>query len=271
MSALEDLGDKLSAQELAAYTVVVRQLDVSSRKLKRLLNKVLNAVAAATAGGVIVTLLWLQERPEWQAFITEVSNSSQSNGLLIATVATSLAAAGALQAQANAAALLATAPTEAASGTTGAAADLITGIQVDPALTQTATRLEAEKFVARVQSNVLAGRPQEARNSVDHHQSKLASYAAAKLTTEQMEAVRDTLHATYEANNCSSWRWDTSLDERVCTSVVILGQRYPGCKQRHGKIFPEDVRMDTHYNCRCVPMPSLLAPTATPDLYVWPR
>ena len=65
--------------------------------------------------------------------------------------------------------------------------------------------------------------------------------------TAMLYASREANRAMYIANSdvIEGWRWWTSLDESVCMACVAM----------HGKEFPVDESMDSHWNCRCTSLP----------------
>jgi hypothetical protein len=64
--------------------------------------------------------------------------------------------------------------------------------------------------------------------------SQLYSYRQANLTTMQSNA-----------GLLEGWVWDAELDDVCC----------PVCVSMHGTVHPLDETMDSHYNCRCAPIP----------------
>lgn len=65
--------------------------------------------------------------------------------------------------------------------------------------------------------------------------------------TAQLQAYRNSLHATYRANpqTVRKWRWTAHMDDRTCMSCIVM----------HGTIHePEETLVD-HWNGRCTPTP----------------
>jgi hypothetical protein len=65
--------------------------------------------------------------------------------------------------------------------------------------------------------------------------------------TETMRAYREASHQSFLANQdvMEGWVWLAALGARTCL----------GCVGKHGRLFPADVRMESHPNCRCVQVP----------------
>jgi SPP1 gp7 family putative phage head morphogenesis protein len=82
--------------------------------------------------------------------------------------------------------------------------------------------------------------------------SALGSAAAKFMTiarTANMDAYRSSQAAFFKANKdiVSGWQWMASLSFGTC----------PACLAMNGKFFRDDEKMETHWSCRCIPIPIL--------------
>lgn len=72
--------------------------------------------------------------------------------------------------------------------------------------------------------------------------------AESIVRTESMRAARTATLAAYkESGVVQGWRWSASLSARTCSA----------CLSRHGNVYPLDVPMQSHQQCRCSASPWL--------------
>lgn len=98
-------------------------------------------------------------------------------------------------------------------------------------------------------SSVIEGAPARAIASRIRERSGIGLARALTISrTETIRAYRETAHSTYVRNGdvLEGWYWQAAIySGRTCLICLLM----------HGRVFPLSVKLQSHPNCRCVPVP----------------
>jgi SPP1 gp7 family putative phage head morphogenesis protein len=243
-------GDRAAAGDiLRAYGLAVRRI---SARIKQLTDQ----IQAARLQGEEISSGWLYERDRLtnlkREIIVELQRFSRVASLRVAREQSAARELGADAAQA----LIGEsdgAPVAIRLGTFGSrASSALAGFAADGSPLRELFIERGLEVARRVSDELVAGvaEGQPARVIAARMRIAFGGDLARSLTiarTETVRAYREASRETYVANAAvlRGWYWQAALDARTCVVCIAM----------HGTVFPVSARLESHVNCRCVPVP----------------
>ena len=243
-------GEREAAGDLLrAYGLAVRRI---SARIKELTDQ----IQAARLQGESISSGWLYERDRLtnlkREIIVELQRFSRVASIRVAREQAAAKELGAEAAQA----LIGEsdgAPIAIRLGTFGARASAtIAGFASDGSPLRELFAEQAVAVARRVSDELVAGvaEGQSARVIAARMRVAFGGDLARALTiarTETVRAYREASRAAFVTNASvlRGWYWQAALDARTCVVCIAM----------HGQVFPVSARLESHPNCRCVPVP----------------
>ncbi len=264
MSDIYELAESqkstLLKSERKTASELVRAYGLAYQRIQARVAALTAQIDEARSKGEIISSSFLYERDRLHNLQIEIERElrrfsvfasarvASEQGSAVETAATdaqSLVRASLGRGQASAAVSFGALDTEAVAALVGNAGDgSPLRLLFDKIAPQMATKI-ADELVAGVVENaparVIAARIRE--------QSGIGLARSLTISrTETIRAYREISNQTYQANAdvLEGWYWQASIySGRTCLICTLM----------HGRVFPLSVRLQSHPNCRCVPVP----------------